>query len=206
MRILVCQLLARSLCPHHEGVHRPLYMRFVLQSSVPMRGNGNQWPVITLQDVRHRVADADWEALIFRAAPTLRRNDSREAHWVGVVFLSRRLGARSTLGQGRFIARTPCTVCQWLFCHFRGQSTNLSLKISCVNAHTRRNSGNPFLRTRNLPSLSRRPCTARQSLSSMTNTGTLFRTHVSPPLICYWRLQSRFPFSTKKKQRIPISV
>lgn len=79
MRILVCQLLARSLCPHHEGVHRPLHMRFVLQSSLPRGGQGDQRPVITLQDVRHRVVDADWEALLFRAAPRLLRNDSREA-------------------------------------------------------------------------------------------------------------------------------
>lgn len=152
MRILVCQLFARSLCPHHEGIHRPLYMRFALQFSVPMRGHSNQLPVITLQDARHRVTDADWKALIV-LAPTLWHNNSRETHWVRVVFLSRRLGTRSTLEHGGFIVRTPCTASQWLFCHFRGQSTNLSLKKSCVNAHTRRISGNPFVRTLNLPSL-----------------------------------------------------
>lgn len=66
--VLVRQLPARRLRPHHERVHRPLHARLALQRALPVRGHRQQRPVVALQHLRHRVADARGEALGLRAA------------------------------------------------------------------------------------------------------------------------------------------
>lgn len=135
MRILVRQLLPRCLRPNHKRVHRPFHMRFALQPSLPLRGHGYQRPVVTLQHLRHRVADAGGEALILHAALRFLRNPGM-AHCLLVVAPSwrgRGLGIRSTLGHGAFAGSwTAQMVCQWLaiFCH--PSQVKSRLMVSCL--------------------------------------------------------------------------
>jgi len=64
MRVLVGQLPAGGLRPHHEGVHGPLDVRLGLERSVAADGHGHQAPVVALQHLRDGVADAGGEALV----------------------------------------------------------------------------------------------------------------------------------------------
>lgn len=119
MRILVRQFLARSLRPNHKRVHRPLHVRFALQSSLHMRGDVHQRPLVPLQHLSYRFSDTCWETFILQTALRLLRNNSGMAYSIVVVAPFRRawtLRTRPTLGHGTFSAcRTGRTVC--LLCH-----------------------------------------------------------------------------------------
>jgi len=64
LRVLIRQLPARGLSPHHERVHGSLDVRFALAGAAASRWHGQQRPIITLQNLRHRVPNARREPVI----------------------------------------------------------------------------------------------------------------------------------------------
>lgn len=123
MRILVRQLLPRCLRPNHKRVHRPFHVRFALQPPLSLTGHGQQRPVVTLQHLRHRVADAGGEARILPDVLRLFCNPgmARCLLVVASTWRGRGLGIRPKQGHRAVAACWTLgnKVCQWLslFCH-----------------------------------------------------------------------------------------
>lgn len=64
VRVLVGQFPPRRLRPHHEGVHWPLHVLFVLVSAAYANGHGHEGPVVALEHLAHSVADSRGEAVV----------------------------------------------------------------------------------------------------------------------------------------------
>ncbi len=64
VRILIRQFPARGLRPHHERVHRPLDVRLVLAARVHAHGHRHERPVVAVEHLTDRLADADGEAVV----------------------------------------------------------------------------------------------------------------------------------------------
>lgn len=58
MRVLIGQLPPCSLSPHHKRVHGSFDMRLAFTGAVHAHRHGHQGPVVTLQNLGHRVSDA----------------------------------------------------------------------------------------------------------------------------------------------------
>lgn len=123
MRILVRQLLPRCLRPNHKRVHRPFHVRFALKPSLSLTGHGQQRPVVTLQHLRHRVADAGGEARILPDVLRLFCNPGMARCLLVVASTWRGPGLGIRPKQGHRAVAACWTmgnkVCQWLslFCH-----------------------------------------------------------------------------------------
>lgn len=62
--VLVGQFPARSLRPHHEGVHGPLHMRLVLASGVHSHWHWHDGPVVAVEYLTHCISDFDGKTLV----------------------------------------------------------------------------------------------------------------------------------------------
>lgn len=51
VRVLISQLAAGSLGPHHECIHGPLDVRLPFLTAIGPGGHGNQSPIVSLQDL-----------------------------------------------------------------------------------------------------------------------------------------------------------
>lgn len=85
--VLVRELSACRLCPDHEGVHGSLHVRLVFTGAVHADRHGHEGPVVPLEHLGHRVADAHRElAVVFVLLAAVRSQQAvlRRARVLGV--------------------------------------------------------------------------------------------------------------------------
>ena len=136
MRVLVSQLASRRLGPHHEGVHRALYVRLPLLPSVGTRGHGDERPVVSLQQVADGVLDLFRELLsgLRQSGQGGRGGRRRCRRRRRVVRLTLRLHrlvgpllrGRGTGGGGRFLILLTA-------CRHRGECSRCQSAYVCVH-------------------------------------------------------------------------
>ncbi len=118
VRILIRELPARRLRPHHKRVHRSLHVRLVFVRAVHSHRHGHQRPVVAFQHLRHRISDAHRELVFFVLLELAeRRVRSREAGVLGVGARAGARGARGVLGHARTWGIRQTLLL--LLCHFQ---------------------------------------------------------------------------------------
>lgn len=126
MWILIRQFSPGSLCPDHERIHRSLDVRFALQGSVASHWHRDQGPVVSLQDLRDRVPDAGWEALIILGVQLLAQTAEQGSMTVGARWWGRCVGVRFILRHGAvcpgWTTRLVVDRLVVLLCHFEHNS------------------------------------------------------------------------------------